>query len=210
MKSRDICLCALIVLCLGGLVAGLFGQSASPTEYKVSHGYKHVRPGGVSSNDTALTVSTSSWHDVSEWQQIPEDWDSVSLSFYGYGDGSGPGSPNGGTANAYIYVVHEYGSAIHVANVTLHFGQLQMSHDPAYGWGSHYRTSQVADPNHTWADGPISSSQQSWRSPVQVSGTTNGIGEVSFNHQGATRIRVLFDGKADVTTVFAVMTGRRR
>ncbi len=199
----------LVVLTVGGLVAGLFGQTSNdPT--RVPRGYVHIRPSGVSANDTALTVSTSSWHDVSGWQSIPQDWDSMSISFFAYGDGTGIGNPYGGSVTAKVYVVHEYGSAIPVVDVSLHVGNLELSHDPAYGPGSQYRASQVADPNHKWVDGPITVNQRMWRSPVEVTGISDGIGEINFNHAGATSIKVLFSSKTDITTIYAVMTGRKQ
>ena len=184
--------------------------SYQPQIHRVSHGYVHIRPGGVDSPDSDLTTSTATWTNVGGWERIPQDWSTISVSFYGYGDGDGGGDPASGEFAGKIYVVHECGSASPVCAFDGLIGELQMSHDPVAGVGSHYRIAQAADPNHKWAEGPLVVTGGMWRTPVCSSGTTNGIGELNLDHNGATNIRVLFTSFSGVTKMYAVMTGRQR
>jgi len=184
-------------------------DAQGPTPKRSYHGYVQVRPGGVTANDTALTVSTSHWTVCDGWVDIKEEWDTVSLSFYAYGDGVGAGDPHGAVFDANLYVAHEYGSAIHVCRFSGEIGNLQMSCDPAYGPGSEYNGGS-ASTDYKWAQGPFVLNESFWRSPIGVSGKEDGIGELNFNPSGATKIRVLFDNLADASTWYCVMTGRKR
>lgn len=194
-----------------GLLAGLCLTftlgSYQPHNYRVPRGYIHLRPGGVDANDTPLTASTSTWYDVNDWVRIREDWGTVSISIYAYGDGDAAGDPNAGVFDANLYVVHEYGAPMHVCAVSGTIGEMELSHDPVVGWGSNYRSGSAPDPNHKWAEGPMTLNDESWRYPVGVSGEPNGVGEINFNPAGATHIQILFE-KTDITTLYAIMTGR--
>ena len=181
--------------------------SYQPHNYRIPRGYIHLRPGGVASDDTPLTNSTSTWYDVNDWVRIPEDWGSVSISIYAYGDGTGAGDPNAGVFDANLYVVHEYGAPMHICSLSGTIGELELSHDPVRGWGGNYRSGLGADPNHKWAEGPITLNDESWRYPVGLSGEANGVGEINFNPAGATHINILFE-KTGISTLYAVMTGR--
>jgi hypothetical protein len=200
---------ALVLMAV--LIALSVALSGSDTPKRQVHGYKHVRPGGVTANDAALTATTSTWGDIDDWVEIPEDWDSLSLSIYAYGDGSGAGDPHGAVFDANLYVAHEFGSALHACRFHGEIGNLQMSHDPAFGPGSQYAyAGGAADLNHKWAEGPFQLVESFWRTPVGMSGKVDGVGELNINHNGATKIKVLFDNTADATQWFCVMTGRRR
>jgi len=197
----------LLTLCIGGLVAGLAGGG---TPRRQARGYIHVRPGGVTADDAELTVTNSAWSTVRGWVEIPEEWDSLSISVYAYGDGSGAGDPHGAVADCNLYVAHAFGSAIHVCRFSVEVGNLRLSHDPAYGAGSQYRRDEAADENYKWAEGPFVLNESFWRTPIWMSGKVDGIGELNFNHQGATHVRVQFDNMQDATRWQAVMTGRRK
>ncbi len=202
MKTRF----AIIVLIVSVLTVLLVAAGSSPVR-RVSHGYIHVRPGGVTADDTALTVTTSAWTHVRDWVEIPEDWDSVSISLYAYGDGDGAGDPNQGVVDCNLYVAHEFGPAIHVCRFSVEVGNLRLSHDPEPG--TRIRTDEAADTNTRWAEGPFTLTESFWRSPIWMSGKEDGVGELNFGHQGATRIRVNLDNMADATQWFVVMTGRK-
>lgn len=182
---------------------------SQPTPQRQVHGYRHIRPGGVTTNDTALTVSTSHWTVCNGWATIPEEWDSISLSVYAYGDGDGAGDPHGAVFDANLYVAHEYGSAIHVCRFSGEVGNLQMSCDPVSGPGSEYNGG-AASTDYKWAQGPFVLNESFWRTPIYMSGKADGIGELNFNHNGATKIRVQFDNLADASKWYCVMTGRKR
>jgi len=203
---------ATLTLGLGLWIAEQAGGGYQPVSYRLPHYYKHLRPNGVSADDTPLTPSTSSWYDVNDAIAIPEEWSlgSVSVSIYAYGDGTGEGDPNAGTFDANLYVVTEFGSAARVCALSGAIGDLELSHDPAAGWGSAYRPSQIADPNRKWAEGPmtIHTTADCWRGPVSATGEPNGIGEITFKPAGATHAFILFDNKSNITKLYALLTGR--
>lgn len=183
--------------------------TAQPARRLVFHGYVHIRPGGVTANDAELTADAMAWNTVRDWVQIPEDWQSVSVSLYAYGDGVGAGDPHGAVVDCNLYVAHEFGSAMHVCRFSAEVGHLRLSHDPAYGPGSQYRSDELPDVNHKWAEGPFVLTEDFWRTPVRMSGKVDGVGELNFNHNGATHIRVNLDNMTDATRWHVVMTGRK-
>lgn len=200
-------------LWLGAMLVGaMFIEQSwatyTPTMYDVPRGYVHVRPGGVASDDTLPGADTSLWSNLEDWVRIPQDWSSISIAVYGYGDGSAEGNPENGTFTATVYLGHEYSGALDVCTVTGSIGQVQMSHDPVTGPGSEYRTGGVADPNYKWAE-LLTLSSECWRAPVSVSGKVNGIGEINVNPFGATHVKVFFTSKTNISTLYAVMTGRK-
>lgn len=203
---------ATLTLGLGLWINDQAGGSYQARTYQQPHYYMHLRPGGVTADDTQLTPSTSSWYDVNDAVPIPEEWSlgSVSLSVYAYGDGTAEGDPNAGTFDANVYVVTEFGSAARVCALSGTIGELELSHDPTSRPPLAYRPSAIADPNHKWAEGAftINTGASCWRTDVNATGETNGIGEVRFAPGGATHIVILFDNMASVTKLYALMTGR--
>jgi hypothetical protein len=205
MNMKRMILLALAALVVLGLSLGQ--ASYQPVEYKTFRGYLHIRPSGVSSNDTLPGLSTSSWTDVQGWQRIPEDWTSISISIYGYGDGDGAGNPENGTFTATVYLANEFGGAMDVCGVTGAIGQVRMSHDPVIGFGSEYAAG-TPDTDHKWAE-LMTLASECWRAPVNVAGKIDGIGEINFAPLGATHVKVFFTAKTNITTLYAVMTGRK-
>jgi hypothetical protein len=195
----------------GGLSNPKFRDSASKLE-TLQTGF--IELANVTTDDTALTASTRTWSKcVTDFNQIPENWNTMSFQFYGYGDGDGAGDPENTTFTATIYFVSWFGCAQQVAILTGTIGAVQISNNPAKGAFGDAGAAFTTQSNYKMADTlAITAGSEKWYYTGRVTDGlgADGVSSYDVDAYGACGVRVIITGMAlqNVTNVVCIATGR--